>query len=204
MEREGEVGVGLGGTLWEHLPLLVRTKSPESIEFILQALWKTRKTGLDPADRSIISEMLLLQDDTLLDPLLVCLRMLIRNVVPENLDEVGIQGLFPSEILPELRRLLTLLLLRLQRGWREDLLKDQAPVSRFKAMTWSMSASDGESADPEALVKLELQSDAKLQSGDSELLFRVPKDTSANILVSIRSLREQLSGVGETSNSAVS
>ncbi|EHA8590191.1 putative COMM domain-containing protein 9 [Cocos nucifera] len=44
--------------LWGHLPLLVRSSSKESVEYILQALWRTRKTGLDAADRAIIRDML--------------------------------------------------------------------------------------------------------------------------------------------------
>lgn len=55
-------------TLWSHLPLLVRSNSKDSVEYILQALWRTRKTGLDPADRDIIRDMLQLQNESDLDP----------------------------------------------------------------------------------------------------------------------------------------
>lgn len=55
-------------TLWGHLPLLVRANSKESVEYILQALWRTRKTGLDPSDRVFIRDMLQLQSDSDLDP----------------------------------------------------------------------------------------------------------------------------------------
>lgn len=58
------------GSLWGHLPLLVRSNSKESVEYILQALWRTRKTGLDAADRLVIREMLQLQDDSDLDPVI--------------------------------------------------------------------------------------------------------------------------------------
>lgn len=51
--------------------------------------------------------------------------MLIRRCVYENVGKDDIQKLFPSEVLPELQRLLTLLLQKFQREWREDLLKDQ-------------------------------------------------------------------------------
>ena len=42
-----------------------------SVEYILQALWRTRKTGLDPADRHIVRDMLQLENDSDLDP--VCI-----------------------------------------------------------------------------------------------------------------------------------
>lgn len=160
-------------TLWSHLPLLVRSNSKESVEYILQALWRTRKTGLDPADRDIIRDMLQLQNESDIDPvhyshsfcfqfrifmnfvlfignlllnfiwgnlwnivlyfvgqLLVCLRMLIRRCVYDNVKREEIQKLFPSEVLPELQRLLTLLLQKFQGEWRRDALKDQVRDSR--------------------------------------------------------------------------
>ena len=55
-------------TLWGHLPLLVRANSKESVEYILQALWRTRNTGLDAADRRIFRDMLQLGTESDLDP----------------------------------------------------------------------------------------------------------------------------------------
>lgn len=57
--------------------------------------------------------------------LLVCLRMLIRRCVYENVSKDDIQKLFPEEVLPELQRLLTLLLQKFQTEWRADVFKDQ-------------------------------------------------------------------------------
>ena len=54
-------------SLWGHLPLLMRSNSKDSVEYILQALWRTRKTGLDAADR----DMLQLENDSDIDP--VCI-----------------------------------------------------------------------------------------------------------------------------------
>ncbi|CAN1129897.1 hypothetical protein LINPERPRIM_LOCUS12921 [Linum perenne] len=128
-------------TLWDHLPLLVRANSKESVEYILQALWRTRRTGLDAADRQIFSEMLQLQNESNLDPLLVCLRMLIRRCVYENVSRDEIHKLFPEEVLPELRKLLTLLLEKFQKEWREDVVKDQDAYPRLKAMRLNQETS---------------------------------------------------------------
>ncbi|CAH9071408.1 unnamed protein product [Cuscuta epithymum] len=111
--------------VWEHLPLLLRANSKESVEYILQALWRTRKTGLDAADRQIIREMLELPTDSDLDPLLVCLRILMRRCVFAEVGKDEIQKLFPDGVLPELQRLLTLLFQKIQKEWREDAVNDR-------------------------------------------------------------------------------
>lgn len=71
-------------TLWGHLPLLVRANSKESVEYILQALWRTRKTGLDATDRNIFRDMLQLQSDTDLDP--VCTTPSLSCYICSNAD----------------------------------------------------------------------------------------------------------------------
>lgn len=63
--------------------------------------------------------------------LLACLRVLIRRCVYDNVNKDEIQKLFPAEVLPELQRLLTLLLQKFQREWREDISKDQVTVLAF-------------------------------------------------------------------------
>ncbi|KAF8390639.1 hypothetical protein HHK36_025166 [Tetracentron sinense] len=187
-------------TLWGHLPLLVRSNSKDSVEYILQALWRTRKTGLDAADRDIIREMLQLQNETDLDPLLVCLRMLIRRCVYENISKDEIQKLFPHEVLPELQRLLTLLLQKFQREWRDDALKDQVTLPRLKAMTWNMANQNTESTDPVAVINLKLQDDTQSLSGESDVKFQLAKDTLETMLNSMYFIRDQMSNMGETSN----
>ncbi|KAK1565058.1 hypothetical protein Q3G72_017893 [Acer saccharum] len=188
-------------TLWGHLPLLVRSNSKESVEYILQALWRTRKTGLDAADRHVICDILQLQNHADLDPLLVCLRTLIRRCVYENISKDEIQKLFPTEVLPELQRLLTLLLQKFQREWREEVLKDQVMLPRLKAMTWNMANQEyAEVADPVAVINLKLQNDTQSQSGEMEVKFRLAKDTLDTMLSSMYCIRDQLSNMGETSN----
>lgn len=55
----------------------------------------------------------------------MCLRILIRRCVYENVNKDEIQKLFPPEVSPELQRLLVLLLQKFQREWKNDALKDQ-------------------------------------------------------------------------------
>ena len=52
-------------SLWGHghLPLLARARSKDSVEYILQALWRTRRTGLDAADRAVVRDMLQIPSD---------------------------------------------------------------------------------------------------------------------------------------------
>ncbi|KAK7850545.1 protein far1-related sequence 3 [Quercus suber] len=182
-------------SLWGYLPLLMRSNSKESVEYILQALWRTRKTGLDAADRDIVRDMLQLENDSDLDPLLVCLRMLIRRFVYENVSKDDIHKLFPTEVLPELQRLLTLLLQKFQREWQDDLLKDQVTLPRLKAMTWDMANQDAESIDPVAVINLKLQNDAQSHSGESDVKFQLAQDTLEMMLSSMYSIRDQLSNI---------
>uniref|UniRef100_A0A2P2Q3Y3 COMM domain-containing protein n=1 Tax=Rhizophora mucronata TaxID=61149 RepID=A0A2P2Q3Y3_RHIMU len=188
-------------SLWGHLPLLVRANSKESVEYILQALWRTRETGLDTADRSIICGMLQLHNDSDLDPLLVCLRVLIRRCVYENINKDDIQKLFPSEVLPEMQRLLTLLLQKFQKEWQDDVFKNQPDFPHLKAMTWNMAKQDStEAADPVAVINLKLQNDARSQPGEMEVKFQLAKDTLQTMLNSMYHIRDQLSDTGGASD----
>lgn len=64
--------------------------------------------------------------------LLVCLRTLIRRSVYESIGKDEIQKLFPNEVLPEIQRLLTLLLQKFQREWREEEIRDQVRHSNLE------------------------------------------------------------------------
>ncbi|XP_049931882.1 uncharacterized protein LOC116247612 isoform X3 [Nymphaea colorata] len=76
-------------SLWSHLPLLVRSNSKDSVEFILQTLWKTRKTGLDPYDRETIRGVLQLSNDAELDPVsLPRLKAMSWNMANQNDERV--------------------------------------------------------------------------------------------------------------------
>nr|XP_043617371.1 uncharacterized protein LOC122589186 [Erigeron canadensis] len=156
-------------SIWGNLPILMRANSKESVEVILQTLWRTRKVGLDSSDRDVIRDILHLHDDSDLDPLLVCLRMLIRRCVYENTNKDDIQKLFPAEVLPEIQRLLTLLLQKFHSQWREDLSKDQ------------------------------INSSTVLNSGGTDVNFKLAKDTLETMLKSMHSMADQLGSTGETS-----
>ncbi|KAL5717601.1 hypothetical protein ACHQM5_010583 [Ranunculus cassubicifolius] len=187
-------------SLWGHLPLLVRSTSKESVEYILQTLWRTRKTGLDATDRDTLRGLLQLNNDTDLDPLLVCLRTLIRRCVNDNIRKDEIRKLFPQEVSPELQRLLTLLLQKFQTEWRDDVLKDQVNFPRLKAMTWNLANQEAEMAEPVAVINLKLQDDSQTQSGETEVKFQLDKDSLETMVRSMYSIRGQMSDTDETSN----
>ena len=64
-------------SIWSNLELLIRAKSKESVEYILQALWRTRNTGLDATDRHLFCEILDSLPDSQLDP--VCIYVYITH-----------------------------------------------------------------------------------------------------------------------------
>ncbi|XP_038999355.1 COMM domain-containing protein 9-like [Hibiscus syriacus] len=185
-------------TLWGHLPLLVRANSKESVEFILQTLWRTRKSGLDADDRRLLCEMLQLQNESDLDPLLLCLRVLIRKCVYENISKDNIQKVFPEEVLPEIQRLLTLLLQKFQREWQADIHMDKVSLPRLKAMTWNTATQDTEMMEPLAVLNLKLQNDAQAPQEELDLKFQLAKETLDTMLKSMYCIRDQLSNLGET------
>ncbi|KAF6150067.1 hypothetical protein GIB67_002849 [Kingdonia uniflora] len=187
-------------SIWSHLPLLMRSSSKESIEYILQTLWRTRKIGLDSADRDILCGLLQLQNETDLDPLLVCLRMLIRKCGRENVSKEDILKMFPREVLPELQRLLALLLQKFQREWLDDVRKEKENnLPRLKTMTWNMANQNAESANQHAVINLKLQDDTQSVLGETEVKFQLTKDTVDTMVKSMYRIRDQLSDMRETS-----
>ncbi|KAM4107643.1 hypothetical protein ACB094_04G161400 [Castanea mollissima] len=173
-------------SLWGHLLLLMRSNSKEAC-----------KTGLDATNRNIVRDMLQLENDSNLDPWyrlsyqshLVCLRILIRRFVYKNVSKDDIHKQFPTEVLPELQRLLTLLLQKFLLERQDDLLKDQVTLPQLKAMTWDMANQDAESVDPMAVINL------KSHLGELDVKFQLAQDTLETMLSSMYSTRDQLSNM---------
>ncbi|KAF9603905.1 hypothetical protein IFM89_038624 [Coptis chinensis] len=189
-------------SLWGHLPLLVRSTSKESVEYILQTLWRTRKTGLDATDRDTLRGLLQLPNDSDLDPLLVCLRVLIRKCVcVNNNNKDEIQKLFPQEVSPELQRLLTLLLQKFQKEWRDD--KDQLTIPRLKTMTWNLANQETELTQPLAIINFKLHDDAQPNAGETEVKIQFDKDDLETMVKSMYCIRDQFSDMVKFINQSV-
>ncbi|XP_047182764.1 protein FAR1-RELATED SEQUENCE 3-like isoform X1 [Vigna umbellata] len=119
--------------------------------------------------------------------------MLIRRCVYENTSKEDIPKLFPDEVLPELQKLLTLLLQKFQLEWQEDVMKDQNIVPRLKAMTWNMTNLEKGSADPAAVIDLKLQNVGPFQSGVQDVKFQLATDSIGMMLKTMHCIRDQFS-----------
>ncbi|KAE8810632.1 hypothetical protein D1007_12557 [Hordeum vulgare] len=231
--------------LWghEHLPLLARARSKDSVEYILQALWRTRRTGLDAADRAIVRDILQLPSDSELDPvrtypllisapsspsapplapgarhlrkgslpcaqrlyfsllqLLVCLRILTRRCVHDNIAKEEIPKLFPQAVPPELQRLLTLLLQKFQPEWREDTSKEQASAENSEITKGHLSENQDVSEQPATTQPHCGTSSAKFSSESGEKEWKLPlaKDSLDKMLKDIYPIRGEVSSAGNT------
>ncbi|MBA0716094.1 hypothetical protein Golax_014960, partial [Gossypium laxum] len=95
------------------------------LDQILTTLWKTRRSGLRPPDKSRFQSLLSLPSLPDLDPVLACLRLLIRKSVHENFNGDELLKLFPPDLSLDLQSLLVLLLQKYQSQWKEELAKEQ-------------------------------------------------------------------------------
>ncbi|XP_058079192.1 uncharacterized protein LOC131227410 isoform X1 [Magnolia sinica] len=113
-------------TLNLHLhKLSSKSNETTAIDHILETLWKTRKTGLGPHQKTYIQSLLNLPTPQELDPVLACLRWLIRKCVHDNLAGNDIQKLFPLDLPFELQSTLMMLLQKYQSQWKEEASRDQ-------------------------------------------------------------------------------
>ncbi|KAL5767732.1 hypothetical protein ACOSQ2_014515 [Xanthoceras sorbifolium] len=119
-----------GETLYVHLHKLSSINSEEAVDQILTSLWKTRKTGLHPPQKSHLQALLNLPSPSQLDPVLACLRSLIRKCVRENFTSDDILKLFPPDLSLDLQSILILLLQKYQNQWKEEMAREQHPVPR--------------------------------------------------------------------------
>ncbi|XP_044465007.1 uncharacterized protein LOC123195394 isoform X3 [Mangifera indica] len=117
MEGEAEA-------LYLQLHKLSAITSEEGIDRILTTLWKTRKTGLQSTQKSSIQALLNLPSPTQLDPVLACLRSLIRKCARENFSADDLLKLFPPDLSLDLQSILILLLQKYQNQWKEEISRE--------------------------------------------------------------------------------
>ncbi|RDX60899.1 Protein FAR1-RELATED SEQUENCE 3, partial [Mucuna pruriens] len=125
-----EIGVA------EELQKLSCIESEETLESMLCTLWSTRKTGLPLSEKSRFQSLLHLASPSQLDPVLACLRFLLRKCALQNLSRDDLLKLFPPD-LP--LRLQTNLLSSLQRNrdrWKEDASPQQVPPNVAPSLLW--------------------------------------------------------------------
>ncbi|VAI74359.1 unnamed protein product [Triticum turgidum subsp. durum] len=154
-----EHGTSSAAALWghEHLPLLARARSKDS--------------------------------------LLVCLRILTRRCVHDNIAKEEIPKLFPAEVLPELQRLLTLLLQKFQPEWREDTLKDQASAANSGTTKGHLSKNQDALEQP-ATAQIHCgASSTKVssESGEKEGKLQLAKDSLDKMLNDVYPVRGKVS-----------
>ncbi|OMO61311.1 hypothetical protein COLO4_33470 [Corchorus olitorius] len=117
-------------TLYLQLHKLSAINSEEILDQILTTLWKTRKSGLRPPEKSRIQSLLSLPSLPEVDPVLACLRSLIRKCVHENFSGDDLLKLFPPDLSLDLQSILVLLLQKYQSQWKEEVAKEQHSLPR--------------------------------------------------------------------------
>ncbi|XP_077241180.1 uncharacterized protein LOC143881785 [Tasmannia lanceolata] len=118
--------------LFVQLHKLPTTISEETLENVLETLWKTRKSGLNSLQKSYIHSLLNLPSIEELDPVVACLRSLVRKCVHESLTGDDIQKLFPLDLPLELQSILVLILHKYQNQWKDEFSRDQPPWQRTR------------------------------------------------------------------------
>lgn len=112
-------------TLYQHLRKLSGVASlEEALDHILPTLWRTRRTGLRPSDKSHIQSLLNLPSPAELDPVLACLRSLIRKCVHHSFNGDDLLKLFPPDLPPDLQTVLVLSLHKYQNQWKDELSRE--------------------------------------------------------------------------------
>ncbi|KAK8593965.1 hypothetical protein V6N12_046038 [Hibiscus sabdariffa] len=122
-------------TLYVQLHKLSSLKSEEILDQILTTLWKTRRSGLRPPDKSRFQSLLSFPSLSDLDPVLACLRLLIRKSVHENYHGDDLLKLFLPDLSLDLQSLLVLLLQKYQSQWMEEIAKEQIKANTPPSFT---------------------------------------------------------------------
>ncbi|KAK9124872.1 hypothetical protein Scep_013718 [Stephania cephalantha] len=115
-----------GDTLLLQLLKISGATTKETLEEVLQTLWNTRKIGLSSQDKSRILSLLNLVSLEELDPVLACLRCLIRSCLRgDSVDNNhNISMLFPPDLSPDLQHVILHSLLKFQIQWKEEASKE--------------------------------------------------------------------------------
>ncbi|XP_030453148.2 uncharacterized protein LOC115674780 [Syzygium oleosum] len=108
--------------------LSIAATSEEAIDAILAALWRTRRTGLGPPDKSHIQSLLGLPSASEVDPVSACLRSLIRKCANDDFGESDLLKLFPPDLPASLQGLLVSALLKHKNQWREENSREQHSI----------------------------------------------------------------------------
>ncbi|MQM04589.1 hypothetical protein Taro_037392 [Colocasia esculenta] len=111
--------------LYLQLRTIPATTTQEALARVLETLWSTRSTGVGPLQKPGLQSLLNLPSLQELDPVLACLRSIIRKTVHQELSGDDIRKLFPAGLPVGLQDILSGLLLRYQHEWKEEALRDQ-------------------------------------------------------------------------------
>ncbi|KAG1365542.1 Protein FAR1-RELATED SEQUENCE 3 [Cocos nucifera] len=111
--------------LFLHLRKLPAATSEETLTLVVEILWKSRKTGLAPHEKTRLQSLLNLPTLQELDPVLACLRLIIRKCVHEKLTSEHVQSSFPADLSVELQSTLVMVLQKYQNQWMEEASRDQ-------------------------------------------------------------------------------
>ncbi|XP_047147259.1 uncharacterized protein LOC124819736 isoform X1 [Vigna umbellata] len=108
----------------QELHNLTHIESEESLNRILCTLWSTRNTGLPLSDKTRFQSLLRLSSLSQLDPVLACLRSLLRKCARYNLarpdHHYDVLKLFPPDLPQQLRTNLLSSLRKNCDQWKED------------------------------------------------------------------------------------
>ncbi|GMI78993.1 hypothetical protein HRI_001568600 [Hibiscus trionum] len=135
-------------TLFVQLHKLSSIKSEEILDQVLTTLWKTRRSGLRPLDKSRFQSLLSFPSVSDLDPVLACLRLLIRKSVHENYHGDDLLKLFPPDLSLDLQSLLILLLQKYQSQWKEEIAKERPPSLPRTSVSYQIKANTPPSFTP--------------------------------------------------------
>ncbi|GKV47246.1 hypothetical protein SLEP1_g54164 [Rubroshorea leprosula] len=120
----------MADTLYLQLLKLSAINSEETLDQVLTILWKTRKSGLRSPEKSDIQSLLGLPSVAEVDPVLACLRSLIRKCVRENCTADDLLKLFPPELSIDLQNILVQVIQKYQSQWKEEVSREQQPFPR--------------------------------------------------------------------------